>query len=157
MKVVLRKEIENLGEVDKIVEVPKGYARNYLIPHGLAALATKAEAVAAGKRHAARAKALESRRAEFEALAAKLAGLTIEITADASEEGKLFGSVTAQDIAQAIFANAGIEVDKKKIELAAPIKIIGTYSAKIKIYKEVSAQVEVKVNPTIVGDPTAKE
>ncbi|MDI6731863.1 MAG: 50S ribosomal protein L9 [Candidatus Margulisbacteria bacterium] len=146
MKVVLRKEIENLGEVDKVVEVSDGYVRNFLLPRGMAALATKAEVAAAAKRHAAREKALEERRSEFESLAAKLAGLTVEITADAGEEGRLFGSVTAQDIAQAILANAGIEVDKKKIELAAPIKIVGDYPAKIKIYKDISAQIEVKVS-----------
>jgi len=148
MKVVLRTEVENLGEIDKIVDVADGYARNYLLPRGLAAKATKAEVAAAGKRHAAREKALEARRADFEVLAGKLEGLIVEITADAGEEGKLFGSVTAQDIAQAIFTSSGIEVDKKKIELAAPIKIVGTYPAKIKIYKEISAQIHVKVVAT---------
>ncbi len=148
MKVIIKKELANLSEVDSVMDVADGYARNYLLPRGIALRATKGAVAAGAKRITLREKALEARRHEFEAMAKKLSEVTVEISADAGEEGKLFGSVTTQDIAEAINSAAGIEVEKKKIELSAPIKMIGDYNAKIKIYKDISAQVRVKVVAT---------
>ena len=146
MKVIIKKELSSLGEIDSVVDVADGYARNYLLPRGIVLRATKAAVAGAEKRLVLREKAMEARRAEFEETAKKLSEITVEISADAGEEGKLFGSVTAQDIAEAIKTTAGIEIDKKKIELTAPIKMVGEYNAKVKIYKEITAQVRVKVN-----------
>ncbi|MFA5839655.1 MAG: 50S ribosomal protein L9 [Candidatus Margulisiibacteriota bacterium] len=148
MKVIIKKELANLSEVDSVMDVADGYARNYLLPRGIALRATKGAVAAGAKRITLREKALEARRHEFEAMAKKLSDVTVEIAADAGEEGKLFGSVTTQDIVEAISSTAGIEVEKKKVELSAPIKMIGDYNAKIKIYKDISAQVRVKVVAT---------
>ncbi|MEA3493331.1 MAG: 50S ribosomal protein L9 [Candidatus Margulisiibacteriota bacterium] len=145
MKVVLRKELENLGEADSVVNVASGYARNFLIPRNLAVPATKGELAACEKREAKREKELEAKRAEFEELAKKISELEILITADAGEGGKLFGSVTAQDIAAALKDASGIEISKKKIEIKNPIKVIGDHIAQVKIYKEISAELKVKV------------
>jgi large subunit ribosomal protein L9 len=144
MKIVLRKEIESLGEVDNVVKVADGYARNYLFPKNLAVLATKNELVATEKRVAKREKALEARRNEFEELAKKLSSLEISISADASEGGKLFGSVSTQDIAAAI-KEEGIDVLKRKISIPNPIKIVGEHSAHVKIYKDIAADIKIKV------------
>lgn len=148
MKVIIKKELSNLGEIDNVVDVADGYARNYLLPRGIVLRATKAAIAGAEKRLAQREKAMDERRAEFEATAKKLSEITLKISADAGEEGKLFGSVTAQDIAEAIKTSAGIEIDKKRIELSSPIKMVGEYTAKIKIYKEITAQVRVEVAAT---------
>jgi large subunit ribosomal protein L9 len=145
MKVVLRKDIDTLGERDKVTEVSNGYARNFLIPKGLAVPATPAELATVAKRNEKREKDLEARRAEFEALAKKLSELEVSISADAGEEGKLFGSVTAQDIALAVKENADLELDKKKISLSEPLKVLGEYTVNVKIYKEISADLKVKV------------
>lgn len=145
MKVVLRKDIDTLGERDKVTEVSSGYARNFLIPKGLAVPATPAELTAVAKRNEKREKELEARRAEFEALAKKLSELEVSVSADAGEEGKLFGSVTAQDIALAVKENADLELDKKKISLSEPLKVLGEYTVNVKIYKEISADLKVKV------------
>ena len=87
----------------------------------------------------------ETGRGEFEALAQKLSSLEITISADAGEGGKLFGSVTPQDIADEVQRSSQIEVDKKKIELADPIKVVGEYSVPIKIFRDISASLKVKV------------
>ncbi len=145
MKVVLRQDIESLGELDNLVSVSDGYARNYLLPRKLAVAATPPELAAVEKRKGKSEALRAAKRAEHEAVAAKLNSLEISISADAGEEGKLFGSVTAQDIAAAIKDSAGIELDKKKIELAEPLKIVGEYSVPVKIYKDIASTVKIKV------------
>jgi len=145
MKVVLRKDIDTLGDKDKVADVSNGYARNFLIPKGLAVPATAAELEAVKKRNEKREKELEARRAEFEALAKKLSELEVSISSDAGEGGKLFGSVTAQDIALAIKENADLDLDKRKISLSEPLKVLGEYTVTVKIYKEISAELKVKV------------
>jgi len=145
MKVILRKDEPKLGEADTLVNVSDGYARNYLFPRKIAVPATAAETAALEKRKEEREKERAKKRAEFEELARKLAALELSIEADVGEEGKLFGSVTSQDIASAVHKTANIEIDKKKIELADPIKIIGEYKVPIKLYRDVSADLRVKV------------
>lgn len=145
MKVILRKDEPKLGEADTLVNVSDGYARNYLFPRKIAVPATAAETAALEKRKEEREKERAKKRAEFEELARKLAALELSIEADVGEEGKLFGSVTSQDIASAVHKTANIEIDRKKIELADPIKIIGEYNVPIKLYRDVSADLRVKV------------
>jgi large subunit ribosomal protein L9 len=145
MKVVLRKDVEGLGERDEVVGVSDGHARNFLFPRGLAAPASKAELAVVEKRKAKREKELEARRAEFEALAKKLSDLEVSIPSDAGEEGKLFGSVTSQDIALAVKEASDLELDKKKIDLSEPLKVLGEYSVPVRIYKDISAKLKVKV------------
>ena len=147
MKVVLYKDVPNLGEEDSVVNVSEGYARNYLLPKKLAGPATPAALAGLEKRRAEREKKLAERRAVVEAQAGKLAETEIVITSDSGEGGKLFGSVTTQDIAAAVQAAAQIEVDKKRIELAEPIRVVGEYSVPVKLSADITAQLKVKVVP----------
>jgi len=145
MKIVLRKEMENIGEVDAVAKVSDGYARNYLLPRGIAVVATPAELAAAEKRKAKREKKLEAKRSEFEQLAQQINDLELEIPVDAGEGGKLFGSVTTEDIALAVREKSGLDLDKKKIELSENLKMVGEYTVTVKIYKEISAQLKIKL------------
>jgi large subunit ribosomal protein L9 len=145
MKVVITKDHENLGEVDSIVNVADGYARNYLLPRKMAIKATSSAVGAAEKRIAQRETELEAKRHEFEALAAKLNAAEIIIEKDAGEEGKLFGSVTVLEIVQAVKESLDLSLDKRKVQLLAPAKKLGDYQAKVKIFKEISANLKFKV------------
>ena len=144
MKVILKENIETLGHIGDIVKVAPGYARNYLLPKGLAIEATEKNAKALD--HVVRQmaykknKALESARG----LAAKLEALAIELLHQAGEEGKLFGSVTNMEIA-AFLKDKGFEIDRKTIALAEPIKQLGEYSVPVKVHPEVTATLKVNV------------
>lgn len=145
MKLILKENLENLGQIGDIVKVAPGYARNYLLPKGLAIEATEknAKALEHAKRQLAykKNKALEAAKL----LVAKLEALSINLTHQAGEEGKLFGSVTNMEIAAFLKAN-GLEIDRKKIVLAEPIKQLGDYSVPVKIHPEVSATLKVTVS-----------
>lgn len=145
MKVILKENLENLGQIGDIVKVAPGYARNYLLPKGFAIEATEknAKALEHAKRQLAykKNKALEAAKL----LVAKLEALTINLTHQAGEEGKLFGSVTNMEIAAFLKAN-GLEIDRKKIVLADPIKQLGDYSVPVKIHPEVAATLKVTVS-----------
>ena len=145
MKIILRKDIPDLGDTDDVKEVSSGYARNYLIPRGMVVEATPSALAAAGKRKAVFEKKMEGRKSEFIELAKKLSAVEVLIPADAGESGKLFGSITSQDIALSVREKSGIEVDKRKIELAEPIKMVGEYKVPVKIYQEIVASLSVKV------------
>ena len=144
MKLILQENIEHLGQIGDIVKVAPGYARNYLLPKGFAIEATdkNAKALEHAKRQLAykKNKALEAAKL----LAGKLEALAINLTHQAGEEGKLFGSVTNMEIAAFLKAN-GFDVDRKKIVLAEPIKQLGEYTVPVKIHPEVSATVKVTV------------
>ncbi len=128
-----------------MVEVSDGYARNYLLPRKLAGPATPAALSVVEGRRAEKEKRLAERKAEFEELAKRLSSLEVSIPADAGEGGKLFGSVTSQDIAEAVQKSAQIDVDKKKIELSEPIKILGEYSVPVKLSQNITADLKIKV------------
>jgi large subunit ribosomal protein L9 len=132
-------------EDDRVEDVSEGYARNYLFPKKLAIPAGKGELATVEKRRAQKKAEIEARRAEMRALADKLAATAIEIKVDAGEGGRLFGSVTTLDIAAAIREQAGVEIDKKKIELAEPIKLVGQHSFTIKLFQDITAKVNLKV------------
>ena len=145
MTLILQENIEHLGQIGDIVKVAPGYARNYLLPKGLAIEATvkNAKALEHAKRQLAykKNKSLEAAKN----LVAKLEALSIELTHQAGEEGKLFGSVTNMEIA-AFLKDNGFDVDRKKIVLAEPIKQLGEYSVPVKIHPEVAATLKVKVS-----------
>ena len=147
MKIILYQKVANLGEEDSLVEVSEGYARNYLFPRKLAGPATAAAKAALEKRNAEKEKKLAGKKAEFEELAKKLSALEVSISAEAGEGGRLFGAVTAQDIAEAIRQVAQMDIDKKKIELNEPIKIVGEYTVPVKIFQEIDAELKIKVVP----------
>lgn len=144
MKVILKENIDSLGHIGDIVKVAPGYARNYLLPKGLAIEATEKNAKALD--HAMRQMAYKKNKALESAkmLAAKLEGLAIELLHQAGEEGKLFGSVTNMEIA-AFLKEKDFEIDRKKIVLAEPIKQLGEYTVPVKIHPEVTATLKVSV------------
>lgn len=132
-------------EDDRIEEVSKGYARNYLLPRRLAVSATPAAVAALAKRGEKKKAQIEARRLETQALAEKLAAQEIEILADVGEGGKLFGSVTSADIAAAVKRTAGIELDRKKIDLPDPLKLVGEYTVPVKLFQELTATLKIKI------------
>ena len=125
MKVILQKPVEKLGDPGDVVEVAAGYARNYLVPHGLAVRAEKGALKHAENLKRAHVSRQSKEKVEFEALASTLIASKVTIAARAGEEGKLFGSVTAADVAGAIAAQTGIEVDRKDVHLDEPIRSLG--------------------------------
>jgi large subunit ribosomal protein L9 len=147
MKVILQKTVERLGDPGDVAEVADGYARNFLIPRGLAIRAEKGairHAESLKRAHETRTKA---RKGEFEALAARLIQEPIVVRARAGEEGKLFGSVTAADVAEAVSAQAGVEVDRKDVHLDEPIRSVGTHEVRIHLFHEVDPVLTVDVQP----------
>lgn len=144
MKLILRENVEFLGQTGDIVKVAPGYGRNYLLPRGLAILATEknAKALEHAKRQLTYKKNKELESARL--LSGKLEALNIELKQQSGEEGKLFGSVTNIDIANFIKEN-GFEIDRKRIVLAEPIKQLGDYEVPVKIHPEVTATLKVKV------------
>jgi len=144
MKVILSKDVKDLGKKGQAVEVSEGYARNFLLPRGLAVIATEGavRSIEQEKQAVQRKKAREHQ--EAQQLAEKLNKSSIRITVRAGEGSKLFGSVTGADIASALSAQ-GILVDKRKIDLREPIKVAGTYKVDVKVYQETVATITVVV------------
>jgi large subunit ribosomal protein L9 len=147
MKVVLRKEVIDLGDEDSILNVSEGYARNFLFPRKLAVPATSVEMAAVEKRKGEREKKVAEKRGEVERVAQQISALEISIPAEAGEGGKLFGSVTAPEIVAALKEQAQIEIDKRKLEMTDPIRILGDHQVKIKLYQDIVANLKVKVHP----------
>ena len=143
MKIILKKEVANLGEVLDVVEVKAGYAQNYLIPQGFAIAATSSALKMREETIRQRAHKEAKLVADAEALAAKVAATPVKVTVKVSESGKIYGSVTSAQVAEALQA-AGVEVDKKNITLPE-IKAVGEYEAVVKCYKAVKATVKVTV------------
>ena len=132
-------------EDDRIEEVSAGYARNYLLPRKVAVSATAQAVAAVAKRKEKKQAEVTAKRAELQALAEKLGATEIEIKADVGEGGKLFGSVTTQDIARAAKQSAGVELDRKKIDLLEPIRLVGEYTIPAKLFQEITAHLKIKV------------
>ena len=145
MKVILKENVDTLGHIGDIVKVAPGYARNYLIPKGLAIEATlkNAKALDHVKRQMEYKKNKELE--QVKGLAARIEAITITLAHQAGEEGKLFGAVTNMELAEQLKAQ-GIEIDRKKILLAEPIKHLGEFTASIKIHHAVSATLKVIIN-----------
>ena len=149
MEVILREHVEHLGRRGDVVKVAEGYARNYLLPRKLALAVTDNN-----KRQIEREKKLAEARdmeekSAAEAIAGRLAQLEIEIPRRVGENDTLYGSVTSQDIAQAL-KDKGFEIDKRKVSLAEPLKALGESTVPVKIHREVTAQIKVKVVPQSV-------
>lgn len=144
MKVILKENLENLGHIGDIVKVAPGYARNYLLPRGFATEATlkNAKALEHAKRQLEykKNKVLEQARG----IAAKIESLTLTISHQAGEEGKLFGSVTNMELAEKL-KEQGVEIDRKKI-VSEPIKQVGEFTATVKVHPEVSATLKVVIS-----------
>ncbi|MGI9039320.1 MAG: 50S ribosomal protein L9 [Gemmatimonadota bacterium] len=144
MQIILLKEMENLGDVGDLVDVKAGYARNFLVPRGFAIKATKANIarIDEEREHLVAAAARELDRAT--ALAGDIEGQSLNFPVKAGEDGRLFGSVSSADIAAAL-ADKGVEVDRRDIQLAEPIKQLGTYKVPVRLSADVQPEVTVWV------------
>ena len=144
MKLILTEDVTHLGHMGDLVEVKPGYGRNYLLPHGLAIPAT------AGNQHRLEheRRGIEAKRRRFardaQSLADRIGKLKLQFARAAGEDDKLFGSVTNQDIHEFLY-NEGIEIDRKRIHLAEPIKSLGVFPVEIRLHPEVSRSVDVWV------------
>lgn len=147
MKLILTQPVNKLGKPGEIVQVADGYGRNYLIPRQLAIPATAGNLKQAEKLSAEHERHEQRLRTDAESLAARLRETPVTVTARAGENEKLYGSITASDIADAIQAQAEIEVDRRKVELDEPIRQLGEFTVPIRLHPEVTAEVQVKVVP----------
>ena len=145
MIVILNKDVKGTGKAGDVVKVSDGYARNMLIPKGLATEATQGNIRHLEKQKAIAAEKKAEEKAAAKKHAEKIGKLTVTIKTKAGDGGKIFGSITSKDIAEGLKSQHGIEVDKKKIQLSSPIKQTGEMSVDIKLYSEVSAELKVKV------------
>lgn len=145
MEVILKKDIKGTGKAGDIVKVNDGFARNKLIPAGDAVEATEANKRAIAREKANLAEKIAADKAEANKIMEKLQANPIVIKTKVGEAGKLFGSITSMDIAEAIKTQSGIEIDKKKIVLTKPIKEIGKTEVSIKLYEGISANIEVEI------------
>lgn len=145
MEIILLQDVENLGSKYDLVKVKPGYGRNYLIPKGLAKIAN-----ASNKKHLEEIKRQQSAKIakmieDAKAMAAKISATKVVVGTKAGSTGKLFGSITNIQLAEALKSQFGIEVDRKKITLAQDVKELGTYKASVHLYKDVDAEFEFEV------------
>lgn len=145
MRVVLQKPVEKLGAPGDVVDVADGYARNYLVPRGIAVKATRGMV----KHQESLKRAHETRvakgKSDAEATASRLMATPLVVSARAGEEGRLFGSITADAVAERIRELAGIDVDRRDVHLAEPIRSIGVHEVRVRLYPEVEPIVSVEV------------
>ena len=144
VKLILREDVPKLGHAGEVVSVKPGYARNFLLPQGKAALASEAKVQELEHHRRLIAEKVTRELKDLNAVRDRLEQLQLEVEAKAGEEGKLFGSVTPIQIAELIGAK-GVEIDRRKIDLAEPIKEIGEHSVPIRLHREVIANVKLKV------------
>ncbi len=145
MRVILRSDVSNVGRKGDVLDVSDGFARNYLVPKGLAMRATEgAMAQAAAMRRARDLKEAKDR-ASAEEIARRLTPTVIRIGARAGAEGRLFGSVTAADVVEAVEAQTGITLDRRRLHLEDPIKSLGTHDVPVRLHADVEAHLQVEV------------
>lgn len=145
MKIVLRSDVANLGRKGDMVDVADGYARNYLVPKGLAMQATRGVTRQAEAMQRSRTVRDTKEREGAEALARQLAAKRVQISARAGEGGRLFGSVTSADVAEALEAQTGIAIDRRKLHLDEPIKTLGVHEVPVRLHADVSPVITVEV------------
>ncbi|MBW2281090.1 MAG: 50S ribosomal protein L9 [Deltaproteobacteria bacterium] len=144
MDVILTQDIEKLGEAGDVVKVKPGYGRNYLLPRGMAMLATEGRVKELQHKRRVVEDRVRKEVADHSLIAKQLDGLTLEFEVKVGEEGKLFGSVTNADIWSQL-TERGFKLERRKIDLGDPIKQVGEYDVKVKLHREVSAAIRVKV------------
>jgi large subunit ribosomal protein L9 len=144
MEIILRQAVENLGKPGDVVNVKSGYARNYLLPHGLAYEATPGNLKRIQQERDRLEAAENERRASAQGVAEKLEQVSLTFSARVGEEGKLFGSVTATDIAQQL-ETQGFHVEKRQIDLHEPIKALGVYRVPVRLHADVKPEIRVWV------------
>ncbi|MCC3144702.1 50S ribosomal protein L9 [Halanaerobium sp. Z-7514] len=144
MKVVLTEDVKKLGSQGDVVDVADGYARNYLFPRGLAVEATKGKVKEIKEKEAKKARIKREKKEEAKKLKEKLEAEKFVLKVKAGESGRLFGSVNTKDIAETA-AEKGYDIDKRKIELSDSIKTLGMHKVEIKLYDDISAELNIKV------------
>lgn len=144
MKVILKENVTDLGYKDDVVEVKDGYGRNYLIPKGLAVIASNAALKQLAENQKQRAHKIAQLKADAEAVAAALEGLKLTLSAKTSATGTIFGSVNAVQIAEEL-QKLGHDIDRKIIKIAQPVKELGEYVAEIRLHKEVNVELPFEV------------
>ena len=160
MEVILKEDVVNLGHRGDVVKVADGYGRNFLLPRKLALQATLANKAVIETMKTSAARRSASEKVQAEELVAKLEPLALSFTRKSGESGQLFGSVTSADIAAALAAK-GFEIDRLKIVLNEPLKTVGDFDVAIKLHREVTAQIKVKVlaeagSETPAAEPAAE-
>jgi large subunit ribosomal protein L9 len=145
VKLILSEDVPNLGEAGDVVNVKPGYARNYLLPRGMAAVATESRVKELEHHKRVITEKLAKQLKDLEAVRNRLQALTLETTAQAGEEGKLFGSVTSQNVVE-LLVQKGFEIDRRKIDLPQPIKSVGEHEIPIKLRREFVAKVKLVVS-----------
>ena len=145
MKVIFNADVKGQGKKGEMKEVSTGYARNYLLPRGLASEATADNLNAFKLKEKAKAAQIAKEKAQAQEYSAKLSGIQVTIRAKAGANGKLFGAVTSQEISDALKAQFGLDIEKNKIVQADPIKSYGSYSVKAKLGYEISGNISVLV------------
>lgn len=145
MKVILLQDVKSQGKKDQIINVSDGYATNFLFPRKLAKPADAASLNEIQNKKASQAHRLEVERAEAQALAEKLNGIMLKISATSGADGKLYGSVTSRDIVDALAAEHGIVIDKRKILSDEPIRTYGAYTREVKLFQDVIGQIHLTV------------
>jgi len=146
MKLILREDVENLGKGGELVEVKPGYGRNFLIPRGLAVLANPKNLRDIEHQKAVASAKAAKLKASAEAVAKRLAETPVALKRKVGEQDKLYGSVTAMDVAEALAAR-GLQIDRRSIDLSEPIKTLGDFEVGVKLHSEVVGKVKVKVEP----------
>jgi large subunit ribosomal protein L9 len=146
MKVILKEAVENLGDLGEVVNVKPGFARNYLLPKGLAYTASEANLQLVEEEHALAQERAKRDYLEAKRRASQLEGVSLTFTAKAGEEGRLFGSITNIDIADRL-AEQGLdfEIDRRRVVVAEPIKDLGVHTATVRLFSEVEVEIEVNV------------
>ena len=147
MKVVLRKDVPTLGKSGEIHEVADGYARNYLIPRALAAPATRTAVENVAAHNTSTARQQQRLESENRALAAQIESTPLTIHARTGEQGRLYGSITSADVADALRDELKQPIDKRDIELEEPIRHLGEHSVKVRIARGIAATLRVRVEP----------
>jgi large subunit ribosomal protein L9 len=153
MKVILLQDVPNVGESGSIQNVSDGFARNYLIPQGLAEMGTPGRVKQAQERINAQQKKIERQEEEMRGLAERIEGTRVEIEARVGQQGRLYGSVTAPEIASAVSSAIGEEIDRRRVELSDPIRSVGDHTVEIHLVGRLRPTVTVAVKPSADSDP----
>jgi len=145
MKIVLRQDVPKLGEAGSVQEVSNGYARNFLIPRGMAVVATAGEQKVAAHNQAVKERKIVKQEQQLQALADRINGQRLEFTARSGEQGRLYGSITAGDVAERISAAVGEEIDRRKVVLDDPIRTVGEHAVVVHLVGRLRPRVTVAV------------
>lgn len=145
MKVILKQDVKGLGKVEQMVEASDGYARNFLLPRGLAVEASATNVNIMKTKKEAETNKKEREIAQAKELAKKIKNITITLKVKAGENGKLFGSITSKDIVEAMKSQQKLEIDKKKLIMPDALKSVGTFEVEVKLYPEISSKFTVNI------------